>query len=145
MLLKIGLTALLIVGWHFPTTFFVPGGPPYEKGWIIWPFGQQTRPAFEGMPGVIAPATLPATGAPTLALVAAGLASMAFLAAIAGVWGFVVPPTWWQPLMLFASAASALLFAIYFSPLAIMPLIVDAIVVFLTVYQGGALVEPSTP
>ena len=45
----------------------------------------------------------------------------------------------------FASAASALLFAIYFSPLAIMPLIVDAIVVFLIVYQGGALVEPSTP
>ena len=145
MLLKVGLTALLIVGWHFPTTFFVPGGPPYEKGWIIWPFGQQTRPAFDAMPGVIAPVTLPATGTPTLALFAAGLSSMAFIAAIAGVWGFIVPPTWWEPMVLFASAASAVLFAIYCSPLAIMPLIVDAIVVFLIVYQGGALVEPSTP
>jgi len=35
--------------------------------------------------------------------------------------------------VLFAAAASAVLFAIYFSPLAIMPLIVDAIVVFLIV------------
>lgn len=145
MLLKIGVTALLIIGWHFPTTFFVPGGPPYEKGWIIWPFGQQSKPALDAVPGVLAPVALPATGTPTLALAAAGLASLASLVAIAGVWGFVVPPVWWQPMVIVGAAASAVLFAIYFSPLAILPLIVDAIAAFLVLYQGGSLVEPSTP
>lgn len=142
MLLKIGLTALLIVGWHFPTTFFVPSGSPHEKGWIIWPFGQRSKPALDAMPGVLAPASLPATGTPTVALVAAALASLAFLVAIAGVWGFVVPPMWWQPMVIFGAAASAVLFAIYFSPFAIVPLIVDALAVFLVLYQSGSLATP---
>jgi hypothetical protein len=145
MLLKIGITALLIIGWHFPTTFFLPGGPPYEKGWLIWPFGRQTQPAIDALPGVIAPSALPATGTPTIALVAAGLASLAFLVAIAGVWGFVVPPTWWQPMVLFAAAASAVLFTIYFSPLAIVPLLVDALAVWLVVSQSDAVMKGVTP
>lgn len=145
MLLKIGITALLIVGWHFPTTFFVPGGPPYEKGWLIWPFGRQSQPAIHALPGVIAPSALPASGSPTVALVAAGLASVAFLVAIVGVWGFVVPPTWWQPSVLFAAAASAVLFTIYFSPRAILPLVVDAIAVWLVLSQGDALTQLATP
>jgi len=123
MLLKIGITALLAIGWHFPTTFFVPGGPPYEQGWSIWPFGRQSKPALDMLPGVLAPTALPATGTPTLALVAAGLASLTFLVAIAGLWGFIVPPTWWQP----------------------MPLIVDALAVFVVLYQSGSLVQVSTP
>ena len=145
MLLKIGITALLIVGWHFPTTFFVPGGPPYEKGWLIWPFGRQTQPAIDALPGVIAPTALPATGVPTLALIAAGLASFAFLVAIAGVWGFVVPPAWWPPMVLVAAAASAVLFTVYFSPLAIVPLVVDAIAVWLALSQSDALTQVATP
>lgn len=145
MLMKIGITALLIVAWHFPTTFFVPGGPPYEKGWLIWPFGQQTKPAIEALPGLIAPSALPASASLTLALAAAGLASFAFLVAIAGVWGFVIPPSWWQPLAVFAAAASAVLFTIYFSPLAILPLVVDAMAIWLALSQAPALTEVATP
>ena len=145
MLVKIGITALLIVAWHFPTTFFAPGGPPYEKGWLIWPFGQLSRPAIYTLPSVIAPSALPASGSPTLALAAAGLASFAFLVAIAGVWGFIVPPTWWQPLVVFAAAASAVLFAIYFSPLAILPLAVDALAVWLALSQVPTLTEVAAP
>jgi hypothetical protein len=145
MLLKIGITALLIVGWHFPTTFFVPGGPPYENGWLVWPFGRQSQPAIGALPGVIAPSALPASGSPTIALVAAGLASVAFLVAIAGVWGFVVPPGWWQPMVLLAAAASVVLFTIYFSPLAILPLVVDAIAVLLALSQSDALSQLATP
>jgi hypothetical protein len=139
------VTALLIVGWHFPTTFFVPGGPPFEKGWLIWPFGRQSQPAIDALPGVIAPSALPASGSPTIALVAAGLASVAFLVAIAGVWGFVVPPTWWQPLVLFAAAASTVLFTIYFSSLAILPLVVNAITMGLVLSQSDALTQLATP
>jgi len=145
MLLKIGLSALLIIGWHFPTTFFVPGGAPHERGWLIWPFGRQSRPALDALPGVIAPAGLPATTSLSVALVAAGLASVAFLVALAGVWGFVVPPDWWRPMVVLAAAASAALFTIYFSPLAIVPLAVDAIAVFLVLYESGSLVQLATP
>ncbi|HET6702789.1 MAG TPA: hypothetical protein VFH14_13340 [Gemmatimonadaceae bacterium] len=145
MLLKIGITALLVVGWHFPTTFFAPGGPPYERGWLIWPFGRRTQPAIEALPGVIAPKAPPATGSPTIALIAAGLASFAFLVAIAGVWGFVVPPTWWQPMVVFAAAASGVLFTIYFSRLAIIPLVVDVIAVWLALSQSDALTQLATP
>ena len=84
-------------------------------------------------------------GGTTVALVAAGLASAAFLVAIAGVWGFVVPPTWWEPMVLFAAAASAVLFTIYFSPLAIVPLFIDAIAVWLVLSQGDALTQLATP
>ena len=145
MLLKIGITALLIIGWHFPTTFFVPGGPPYERGWFVWPFGRKSRPAIDALPDVIAPRALPSSGTPTVALVAAGLASAAFLVAIAGVWGFLVPPTWWEPMVIFAAAASAVLFTIYFSPLAIIPLIVDAIAVWLVLFQSEPLTQLVTP
>lgn len=145
MLLKIGITAVLVIGWHFPTTFFVPGGPPHERGWLIWPFGRRSQPAIEALPGVIAPNALPANGSPTIALVAAGLASFAFLVAIAGVWGFVVPPAWWQPMVVFAAAASAVLFTIYLSPRAIVPLVVDAIAVWLALSQGDALTRLAAP
>jgi hypothetical protein len=94
---------------------------------------------------VIAPSALPASGSPTIAFVAAGLASVAFLVAIAGLWGFVVPPGWWQPMVLFAAAASAILFTIYFSPLAILPLVVDAIAVLLALSQSDALEHLATP
>ena len=36
---RIVVTILLIVAWHFPTTFFVPQEAPNDHGWLIWPFG----------------------------------------------------------------------------------------------------------
>jgi hypothetical protein len=61
------------------------------------------------------------------------------------VWGFVVPPSWWQPMVVFAAAASGVLFTIYFSPLAIIPLVVDMIAVWLALSQSDALTQLATP
>ena len=135
-MLRIALTALVLVAWHFPTTFFVPAGSPYEKGWIVWPFGQQTRPAFDALTGVIAPAVPTATGTPTLAMVAAGAASLSFIAAVAALWGVVVPASWWQPAIILGAASSLLLFVVYASPLALIPLIVDAVLIWGVLTQG---------
>jgi hypothetical protein len=138
-MVRIGLTLLLIAAWHFPTTFFAPSGAPNERGWVIWPFGQQSRPVLDGLVGMFAPSTLPATnGTPTLALVAASVASLAFLVALAAVWGIVVPSSWWPVAAMIGATASVLLFAIYLSPLALIPLLADAVLVWGIATQGWA-------
>ncbi len=138
-MLRIGATVLLIVAWHFPTTFFVPAGSPYEKGWLVWPFGQQTRPAFDALTGVIAPSVPAATGTPTLAMVAAGVASLAFLVALAALWGIVVPASWWQIAAVLGASSSVLLFLVYASPLALIPLLVDLTILWGVLSQGWSV------
>ncbi len=65
-----------------------------------------------------------------MALAAAGVASLAFIVAAGALWGFVVPPAWWQPALLVGAAASLVLFLVYMSPLAIIPLVVDLIILW---------------
>ena len=36
-MLRIAATVLLIVAWHFPTTFFVPAGSPYGATYVGQP------------------------------------------------------------------------------------------------------------
>jgi hypothetical protein len=138
-MLRIIATALLFLAWHFPTTFFVPAGSPYEKGWIVWPFGQQTRPAFDALTGVLAPAAVTATGQPTVAMVAAGIASLAFIVATGALWGIVVPTSWLQPSLLVGACASLVLFLVYMSPLALIPLIVDLTILWGVLSQGWSV------
>src|SRR5919201_4668584 len=117
LMLRIAATVLLFLGWHFPTTFFVPSGSPYERGWIAWPFGQQTRPAIDALTGLVAPAAATTTGQPTLALVAAGISSLAFIVAAGALWQIIVPAGWLQPSLVLGASASLVLFLIYMSPL----------------------------
>ena len=74
-MIRIAVTILLIVAWHFPTTFLVPQDVPNERGWLIWPFGRASTPVFDGLQGTIAPASPATVGSLTLVTVAAGLAS----------------------------------------------------------------------
>ncbi len=138
-MLRIAATVLLVAAWHFPTTFFVPAGAPNEKGWLAWPFGQQTRPAFDALSGIIAPSVPTATGTPTLALAAAGIASLSFIVGVAALWGIVVPASWWQPAVILGTCSSLLLFIVYASPLALIPLAVDAVVLWGVFTQGWSV------
>lgn len=137
---RIAVTVLMYFLWHFPTTFFVPAGAPYESGWLLWPFGRQSKPVVDALQGLFAPAQLPSTGAtPTVALVAAGIASLAVILAAGSLWGIVVPADWWRPLMVVAAVSSAVLFLIYLGPWAIVPLIVDAAALWLVLVQGASV------
>lgn len=138
-MLRIAATALIFFAWHFPTTFFVPSGAPNEKGWIVWPFGQQTRPALDAFTGVLAPNVPTAMSAPTVALAAAGIASLALIVAAAALWGIVVPATWWQPALVIGASASLVLFLVYLSPLALIPLIVDLVLLWGVFAQGWSV------
>jgi hypothetical protein len=138
-MLRIVVTVLLIVAWHFPTTFFVPQDAPNDRGWLIWPFGKASTPLFDGLQGFIAPATPTAVTSPTVAMIAAGIASLAFIVAIASLWGIVIPAGWWQPAAIVGSVSSIVLFTIYLSPLAIVPLVADVAVLW------GVLIASWTP
>jgi hypothetical protein len=138
-MLRIVVTILLIVAWHFPTTFFVPQDVPSDRGWLIWPFGKASTPVWDGLQGTIAPSSLATVASPTLAMAAAGIASLAFIVAIASLWGIVIPSEWWRPAAVIGSVSSIALFVIYLSPLSIVPLLADAAVLW------GVLVANWTP
>jgi hypothetical protein len=135
---QILVTILLIVAWHFPTTFFVPAGPPNEYGWFAWPFGKGTSPAIARTPRLIAPRP-GSLHRPSLAMLAAAVASLSFLAAIGALWGIVVPADWWQAATVLGASSSIVLFLLYFGPGALIPLVVDGVVL------AGVLVTGWTP
>jgi hypothetical protein len=135
---QILVTVLLVLAWHFPTTFFAPAGPPNEHGWFAWPFGKATSPVIARTPRLIA-APPGALARPSLAMLLAAVASLSFLAAIGALWGIVVPADWWQPAAVLGASASVVLFVIYLGPGAIIPLIVDGVVLW------GVLIAGWTP
>jgi len=136
---RVAASLLIFVAWHFPTTFFAPAGAPNESGWLVWPFGQQTHPAFNGLTGILAPSVPTATSSPTVALVAAGLASLSFIVAAAALWGLVVPVAWWQPALVLGASCSLVLFLVYMSPFALIPLVVDLILLWGVLSQGWSV------
>jgi hypothetical protein len=130
---------LLFLGWHFATTFFVPAGGAQARGWVIWPFGHQSRPPLSAIRGVLAPRAVPSEPAPTLALVLAAVASIGFLIALAALFGIVVPVDWWRPAVVVSSAASVVLFVMYLSPWALIPLLVDAVLLWGVLLRGWSV------
>ena len=139
MVIKIAITILLILAWHFPTTFFAPGGtgqPASETGSLIWPFGRASSPAFAGVPSFVAPSSLTSVMSPSVAMAAAGIASIAFLLALFSLWGVVIPADWWRPAAIVGSVASIVLFLIYLGPGAVIPIAVDLVVLWGVFAQG---------
>ena len=72
-------------------------------------------------------------------MVAAGLASLAFVVAIASLWGIVIPSTWMQPAAVIGAVSSMALFLIYLSPLSIIPVLANVVVLW------GVFVADWTP
>src|SRR5204863_8544073 len=108
----------------------VPQDAPNERGWLVWPFGRASTPVLDGLQGAIAPASPAALGSPTLVMVAAGLASIAFVVAIAALWGIVIPSTWMQLAAVIGAVSSTTLFLIYLSPLSVAPLLANLVVLW---------------
>lgn len=120
------MAGLLFLAWHFATTFFMPAAAPRSNGSIVWPFGRDSRPLIAGWRGILAPNVLPGDPRPTAAMALAGIASVGFLVALAASFGLFVPPGWWRPVVAIAAVASGALFLLYLGPRALVPLLVDA-------------------
>ena len=121
---------LVFLGWHFATTYLIPAGTPRSEGWVVWPFGRDSRPALARWRGILTPDVIPSDPGPTAALALAGIASVGFLVGLTGLFGILVPPEWWRTAVVLASLASAALFLLYLGRLAFVPLLVDAVLLW---------------
>ena len=114
------LVALLLAA-QLNLTALVPlqagGAPPpwWVGGMLLWPFSVETRT-------VLPAGDLLNTLTPVLAIVAAG----AFLAAAAALLGWWVPANWLPWLIVVGAVASIVLQVVWLSPWAILPLLLDA-------------------
>jgi len=126
--MKIIVIALLLLGAQFSLTAFAPA----EKGkaWILWPFSADSHPWLSFIGG------LPAQSGSILTPLLAGLAGLGFLAAVGSLLGIVIPAKWLLTLVLVSSAASLLLFVLYFNALALAPIVVDVALLCGVMSQG---------
>jgi hypothetical protein len=129
------VAGLAFLGWHFATTFFVPAGAPQSRGWLIWPFGRESLPDLLPLRR-LAPRVVPAEPAPTVALVLAAIASACLLVALAALLRIVVPEGWWMPAVVIGCLASSGLFTIYLGRWALLPLLVDAVLLWGVLTRG---------
>lgn len=114
--------ALLAFAAHFNLTAFVPAEA--GKAWFGWPFAADTRPWLGLIGG------LPSQGGSVITPLLAGVAGLGFLGALLGLLKIWVPAAWWPYLVLVAAGASALLFLLYFGRWSLLPLAIDAVLVW---------------
>ena len=129
---KLVTIVLLLVGAQVNLSALVPAAPGqtpppwFTGGGILWPFFADTRtllPAGE----------LRDTLTPVLGITAAAC----FLLAAAAYWGWFVPGSWVPALVIVGVAASVVLQVIWISGWAVVPLLVDAVLVWAVI--GGNL------
>src|SRR3712207_3270107 len=120
--LRIIITALLLLGAHLSLTAFVP--TEAGKNWVGWPFAVDTQPALPGVGG------LPQQGGSALTPLIAGIAGLCLLAAVASFFGWLVPTSWWKPLVVAGTVASIALFLLYLGPFSVLPIVIDVVLLW---------------
>ena len=93
----------------------------------------------------VAPSSLTSFTSPSVAMAAAGIASLAFLLALFSLWGVVIPADWWRPAAIVGSVASIVLFLIYLGPGAVTPIAIDLVVLWGVFVQGWTQSTFSNP
>lgn len=124
-MMRIVLLVLLLLGAQFSATAFVPAGA--GKGWILWPFAADSKSLLGFVGGV--PQQSGGIFAPILAALAS-LSALGFLAAAACLFGLLIPETWWPILVAASAILSLLLQVLYIGPLAILPMVVDGVLLW---------------
>jgi hypothetical protein len=107
--------ALLLAAAHFNLTPFAPA----EKAWVLWPFVGDSQPIVGGIGG------LPQESGSLATSALAGIAGLCFIAAAVSLLEIVVPAGWFTTLAIVGGGTSIALFGLYFSPLSILPVIID--------------------
>jgi hypothetical protein len=116
------VTVLLLLAAHLSLTAFAPADA--GKAWVGWPFAANSRSWLRALGG------LPKESGSIVTALLAGIAGLAFVAAAVGLFGVLVPAEWWPAVVLVGVGASALLHALYFRAPSILPLAVDALLLY---------------
>lgn len=69
----------------------------------------------------------------------AGIATLSFIASLLALFGWLVPAHWFTPLIVAASIASVLLYILYFGVFSLLPIALDAILLWGILSQGWAV------
>lgn len=120
--MRIVVVVVLLLAAHFSLTVFVPGG--VGKAVFYWPWAADTQPVLAAI------GDLPQQGGGVITPALAGIAGLCLLGAAAALLGIVVPAEWWTVLVVIRAVASLALFVLYLSPLAIVPIIIDVILLW---------------
>ncbi len=119
---------LIFLSWHLSTTAFVPASA--GRAWLLWPFSEDAQSL---LPGLVALTQQPAS--PAVAILA-GSASLCFIAASLALFGILLPNRWFRPLVTVAASASALLFVLFAGVWSLLPLGIDALILWLALGQN---------
>lgn len=116
--MRIVVLSLLLLSAHFSLTPFAPAAA--GKNWLFWPFATTSQPVVSFIGG------LPQQSGSVVTPLLAALAGMSFLAAALGLYAKLVPEAWWPALVIIGTVASILLYLLYFGAWSLVPLVIDA-------------------
>ena len=122
MLERVVVAAGIFLAANFCMSYIIPA-PAASPAWVIFPFGRVDAQAnwtfgrIEGLPLV-------------LMLALAGAAVLAFIGAFLATFGLWVSADWWRTLVLVGAGCSAILFLLHLGPWAILPLALDALLLW---------------
>ena len=129
-MLRWAVLLLLIAGAHFSLTVLLPAHA--GRAWLLWPVAADTQPV----------ARVFASEGRYLTFILLVMSGFAFLAASASMLGWLVPAALWPSLVMAGSFGSILLFLIYLNRYALLPLLVDAVLLWgVMAQQWGAAVR----
>ena len=128
--MKALLIALLVLAAHFNATPFAPA--PAGTAKFYWPFAADSKPWLGFIGG------LPASGGVVTALLA-GVAALGFIASLLALFGWLVPAHWFTPLIVAASIVSILLYFLYFGAFSLLPLALDALLLWGVLARGWSV------
>ena len=102
----------VLLGAHFALTAIAPG----EKALFYWPFAKDSKPSLD----ILGSATKPVTQ------ILSVIAGLCFLASAVALFGWLIPANWWTVPVMVGAVASAILYLLYFSSNALIPLAINA-------------------
>lgn len=107
------ITLLLLAGAHFALTANVPA--PAGKRWVFWPFAADSQALF-GLSG---------ERISNVTKLLSVTAAVCFGAALMALFGLIIPAELWGVFVGIASVASLVLYILYLSPRAVLPIAID--------------------
>lgn len=127
------ILSLVLLAAHFSLTAFAPALA--GKSWVLWPFAADSQPSLAGIGG------LPQQVGSVLSPVLAGIAGLGFLVAAFSLFGVIAPALWWRGLVVAASTASILLFVMFPSRWSVLPIGLDAVLIWIALARVGLLIR----
>ena len=116
------ILTLLLLAAHFSLTPFAPA--QVGQAWIGWPFAADSNPVLSFVGG------LPQQTGSVLTPLLAGVAGLGFIVAACALFGVGIPTAWWPTLVVGSTIASTLLYLLYLSPLALLPIGIDLLLLW---------------